>query len=228
MKQIIVAAAMLFASSVAMAQYADTDNYTRLQASFVTNKLSNAGDPGIEPKGFALGITQGYSVSDQLPIFLEIGANLQWSHSAKDLISAPGKTVDYKFTYMNVAIPVNGVYKYTLNDKVAFSGYAGLNFKVNFMGLQKSNEAIFFDADKNEFSKKLNLLSKDAMGGRDYRANIFQLGGQIGLGVHLSDIYIGWQYQNDFMKFLETNDDDKQRWHTNYITVGYTVDLFNL
>lgn len=213
MKQIIVAAAMLFASSVAMAQYADTDNYTRLQASFVSNKLSNTEDPGIEPKGFVLGIVQGYSVSDQLPLFLEVGANLQWSHSAKDV---PVTKEDLTFTYMNFAIPVNCVYKYTLNDKVAFSGYAGLNFKVNMLGMHKLGD------------NKCNYLKKDDMGGRDNRANIFQLGGQIGLGVHLSDIYIGWQYQNDFMKFIELPNADKQRWHSNFITVGYTVDLFNL
>lgn len=226
-KHIIASAAFMLIASSAMAQYVDTDNYTRLQASFIANRLSNDGNYGIEPKGLSVGLIQGYSVSDVYPIFLEFGANLQFAHSAKDY-SFGGKVVDSRFTYMNVAVPVNGVYKFTLNDKVAFSGHAGLNFKLNMLALQKSDEKIYFSPSSLSPTDKLNLLSKDDMGSRANRGNIFQLGGQIGAGVHLSDFYIGWQFQSDIMNFLDPENGDKQRWHTNYITIGYTVDLSEL
>lgn len=213
--KLFVAAALMAVSTSAMAQYVDTDNYMRYQVSFAANRMTNtdaAGFEGINPKGLSAGVILGNSVSNRLPIFVEYGANLHWSHSVKDFASLG----DFKFSYMNVAVPLNGVYKYTLNDKVAFSGHAGLNFKVNFM-------ARCTDPTDHKYS----LLSKKDMEGRDNRASIFQLGGQIGCGVHLNHFYLGWQYQSDFMPFLKEDAwqgfSDKHKFHTNYITLGYTL-----
>ena len=214
MKKIfLVAATMLLTVGAAMAQ-----DYTRLQASFVANKMTNIADDAIAPKGAALGAVIGFSVSDNLPIYVEPGINLSWSHSAKDLKAGGIKTAEEKFTYMNVAVPVNGVYKFELNDKVAFSAHAGLNFKVNFMAKEHYKVV---GGDKSDCS----WISKDDMGDRENRANIFQLGGQVGCGVHLQQFYIGWQYQSDFMKFQESDYSgaEKHKWHTNYITIGYTL-----
>ncbi len=204
-KNLLMAGVLMITASSAMAQYVDTENYLRVQASFVANKLTNTDN---DPKGIALGGVYGLGVSDNLPIFVEVGAQLEWAHSANDVVVS-GSNEDLKFTYMNVSIPVNGVYKYTLNDKVAFSGHAGLNFKVNFLAKEKYADY------------KINFLSKDDMGGRDNR-NIFQLGGQIGAGVHLGQFYLGWQYQGDFMPLAKSGG-DKFKFHTNYISVGLTL-----
>lgn len=221
MKKIFtLAAAMLLTVSAAMAQ----ENYTRLQVSYINNTLTNVEEDAIAPKGFTLGGVLGLSVSDNLPIYLEPGINVSWSHSAKDLKAAGIKTSEVKFTYMNVAVPVNGVYKFELNDKVAFSGHAGLNFKVNFMA--KQHTKTFDPVTGKQLAKSdVSWISKDDMGDRENRANIFQLGGQVGAGVHLSQFYFGWQFQTDFMKFQEWDVDnaDKHKWHTNYITIGYTL-----
>lgn len=208
----LMAACMMLSATAASAQFVDTDNYTRVQASFVSLNLSNLPSDvvAIEPKGFSLGLVQGYSLTDAMPIFLEFGANLTWAHSAKDGIGGD----DITFNCMNVAVPVNGVYKYTLNDRVAFSGHAGLNFKLNLIDTEHIGD------------EKIKWLDKDDMGGRDNRANIFQLGGQIGAGVHLSDFYVGWQFQSDFMKLLESENGDKHRFHANFITIGYQGELW--
>lgn len=203
-KLFAMAAVALLAVSAAWAQ-----DYTRLQASYVSHLLTNAevGDKDIEPKGVTLGAVLGFSVTDELPIFVESGANLTWAHGAMDV---PGGEV--KSTYMNFAIPVNGVYKFEINDKVAISGFAGLNFKVNFLGKTKA------------YDVKTNWLSKDDMGGRDNRANIFQLGCQFGAGVHLGQIYLGYEFQPDLMNFQKYEGGKAHKWLANYITVGFDIE----
>lgn len=220
MKKIFtVVAAMLLTVGATMAQ----ESYTRLQVSYISNTLTNydfEGEDMAAPKGFVLGGVMGLPVSDVLPIYLEPGVNLSWSHSAKDLKTMGVKVAEEKFTYMNIAVPVNGVYKFELNDKVAFSGHLGLNFKVNFMAKEHYKE---FNAMSNKWDR--SWISKDDMGDRENRANIFQLGGQVGAGAHLGQFYIGWQFQTDFMKFQQADVDgaDKHKWHTQYITIGYTL-----
>lgn len=203
------AAVALLAVSAAFAQ-----DYTRLQASYVAFKLTDTddfGDKEIQPKGINLGAALGFSVTDNQPIYVEPGINLTWAHSAQDIDPIYGIS-ERKFTYMNVAIPVNGVYKFEVNDKVAISGHAGLNLKVNFMAREH------LDDDKGSW------LSRKDMGSRDDRANIFQLGGQIGCGVHLGTFYIGYQFQSDFMKFQEFKaGGPSHKWLANYITLGITM-----
>lgn len=213
-KLFAIAATMLFSVGAVWAQ----DNYTRLQASFLSHKMTNSemGDKEITPKGVNLGAIMGFAVSDAQPIFLETGMTLTWAHSAVDFNVLGVKAGEMKFTYMNVAIPLNGVYKYEINDKVAISGHAGLNFKVNFMAKEHLTDD---KGDKTSWS----LLSKKDMGSRDDRANIFQLGGQVGCGVHLGQLYLGYQFQTDFMKFQKTEGLDAHRWVGNYITLGYTL-----
>lgn len=222
----LVAAALLSVSANAVAQVVDTDNYTRIHASYVTAGISNTAFtplPSIDPKGVSIGILQGFSLTDELPLFLEVGANLNWLHSAADVVGANVVVGDRKFTNMNFAVPINGAYKYTLNDKVAFSGHAGINLKVNMFSIDKFHYKIG-GASADE---KVNYLKKDDMGGRDNRGNIFQLGGQVGAGVHLADFYLGWQFQLDFMKTIEWDNGDKSRLHANYFTIGYQGEIFD-
>lgn len=214
-KILVAAAVMLSGATSAFAQF-DNENYTRVQASYITGSISNVGGY-IEPKGVSLGLMQGYSLTDELPVFLEIGANLAWMHSAKDIVNLGNIDGDYKYSNMNIAIPINGVYVYTINDRVAVSGFAGLNCKVNMFCIEKVTGR-----------DKVNWLKKDDMGGRENRGNVFQLGGQIGAGVHLANFYLGWQYQSDFMKLIEWGNGDKAKLSLNYFTVGYQGDIFGL
>lgn len=205
MKKIFaMAVAAVLSVSAAWAQ-----DYTRLQASYVSHRLTNAevGGKDIMPKGVTLGAVLGFSVTDELPIFVESGANLTWAHSAMDVAD-----VDVKCTYMNFAIPVNGVYKFEINDKVSVSGFAGLNLKVNFMAKEHIGDS------------KFSWLSKDDMGGRDNRANIFQLGCQLGAGVHLGQVYLGYEFQPDLMNFQKSEGGKAHKWLANYITVGFDIE----
>lgn len=224
-KTLLVAGLMSIAG-VASAQFSwcpeiNTDNYVRLQASFVANNLTNMKSlTGVHtdytPKGFRAGILFGTSVSDDLPIFVEYGANFTWMHDIEDINRGVFAGGESKYTNINFAIPLNLAYKFTINDKVSVSPYAGFNFKVNALAKYKVRESLA--------NYSMNLLDKDDVGGRDNR-NIFQLGGQVGIGVNFQEFYLGWEYQGDFMKLVEAPNGDKIKNHTNYITVGYTLDL---
>lgn len=207
-KFFIVAAALVLSAGAAMAQ-----DYLRLQASFVANKMTDYADDNVKPKGINFGGVAGFSVSDNLPIYLEPGVNIAWAHSAKDIAGGG----EIKFTYMTAAIPLNCVYKYEINDKVAVSGFLGLNNKFNFMAKEHDKGPGY----KNDFS----WLSKKDMGSREDRASFYQLGSQLGAGFHVSRFYIGYQFQWDWMKFQEYDvpNADTHKWVTNYITVGYTL-----
>ena len=199
-----VAAAMVSVSALV------AQDYTRLQVSFVNCYLShyNYSHKDVNPKGLSLGAAFGLSLSDEIPLYLEPGAQLTWAHQVEDLPN----NGDYKFTYMNLSAPVNVVYKYDINDKVAISAHTGLNLKMNLI------------ARAHVYDEKYNMLSKSDMGSRDNRANLFQLGGQFGFGVHVSEFYFGYQYQYDFVNFQQYSGETKNHhWLTNYITVGYTI-----
>lgn len=219
-----LAAVMLLSVGAMWAQ----DNYTRLQVSYIIDKMTNSEflEKEIMPKGVTLGAVQGFLVSNEYPLYVEPGVNLTWAHSAVDLASGAAED---KFTYMNFAIPINAVYKYEINDKVAVSGQAGLNFKLNLLSKEHFTAV---GSSKESF----NWLSKKDMGSRDNRASIFQLGGQFGVGFHIQDLYLGYQFQFDFVKFQSVEDKtagniifnerfkgDDHRWLTNYITIGYTI-----
>lgn len=214
MKKIFALAALLLSFGAVVAQ----DNYTRLQVSYVFNKMTNSeiGDKYITPKGLTLGGVMGFLVTDDYPVYVEPGVTVSWAHSAVDYKAAGLKLGENKFTYMNLAIPINAVYKYEINDMVALSAHAGLNMKLNYLAKQHLNPEI---GEKQSFS----WLSKKDMGSRDDRASIFQLGGQIGVGFHVQDLYIGYQFQTDFVPFQKTDGADPHRWLTNYITIGYTL-----
>lgn len=214
MKKIFALAALLLSFGAVVAQ----DNYTRLQVSYVYNKMTNydLGDKSIAPKGVTLGGVMGFLVTDDYPIFVEPGVSLSWAHSAVDYKAAGVNLGENKFTYMNFAIPVNAVYKYEVNDLISISAHAGLNMKLNFLAKQHLNPVV---GEKVSAS----WLSKKDMGSRDDRASIFQLGGQVGLGFHIQELYLGYQFQTDFVPFQKTDGADPHRWLTNYITIGYTL-----
>ena len=206
----LVAVALLSVGAVV------AQDYTRFEASYVAFKMTNTtiGGKSIQPKGINAGVAWGFGVSDDQPIYVEPGFNLTWAHCAQDIDVVPGIAYDErKFTYMNAAIPVNGVYKLEFNDKVSFSGHAGLNFKVNMM------------AREHDGDEKFSWLSKKDMGSRDDRANIFQLGYQLGCGFNLGVLYVGYQFQGDFMKFQKFKaGGDSHKWVANYITLGITIE----
>jgi len=211
MKKIIsifAVAAFLFSANAKAQLVNDTEGYQRIEASFAVQKFITENDNHSEEdktKGFELGFIKGISLTNRIPLFLELGGQLTWTHS-KDEVD----NVDNKVTFMNIAIPVNVAYKFAFanSENITIVPFVGPNFKFNVIGKEKWGD------------EKVSYLSKDDMGGKDNRANIFQVGLNLGVGVNIAQrLYVGYRFQPDFTKYIEIGSiENKTR--TNYLTLG--------
>lgn len=196
---IIAAIAALFSTNANAQLKNDTEGYQRYEASFVAQKFDWGHDAETKLKGFELGYINGINLTTKLPLFLELGGQLTWTHANDDIMVG-----EIKHTFMSLAIPVNAAYKlaFASSETVTIVPFIGPNFKFNLIGKEK------YDGEK------FSYLSKDDMG--DDRAKRFQVGMNLGVGVNINKtLYIGYHFQPDFADYL-----DGVKAKTNYITVG--------
>lgn len=206
------------------------DTYEDSEMSVLTFGIFEA-DAEIKSRGFELGYVQGINLTTRVPIFLELGGKLTWSHSSKAkanniklIVATTGPSVtlseytrngsyevDAKTTFMSIAIPANIAYKFAfVNSGVTMVPYVGPNFKFNLIGKGK--------VEFGDEEIKTSFFDKDEMGGSDNTARRFQIGLNLGVGVNLSKVlYVGYCFQPDFTHYFDI-DDCKTR--SNYITVG--------
>ncbi|MCR5362030.1 MAG: outer membrane beta-barrel protein [Bacteroidales bacterium] len=209
-------AALMLISTMASAQFSNSkssghstanifsgssvDDYKRVQVSFVAAKMSFGGETADDAtKGINAGILWGKGILDNVPLAVEYGANITWTRYS-DEEEYWGTKTETKENFMNIAIPVNLAYHFSVNDDVSVIPHAGLNMRVNV--LAKSTAEV--DGEKEE----TNWFD-------DSDAKRFQLGANLGIGVTYQKYYLGYQFQADFMEFAE-----ETKWRTNYITVG--------
>lgn len=233
MKKFIIAALMLTASSATFAQFTnggskgaagDNSDYNKVYTSFnvgsFTYKESFKGggykgsdDESVGLIGFNVGYAHGFNLKNTLPLFLELGGEFNFNSGSKD---------DDTYTFMNIAVPVNVVYRFGVSDNFAIAPYAGLNFKINVIGKVKDD-----DADESE-----SYFNKDDMGD-DWTANRFQLGMNVGVNFIVNNKFsFGYRFQPDFIKYQswdksvkyegEKFEGEQSTKHTNhFFTFGY-------
>lgn len=214
----LIAVALLAAFAVDSAAQLtrDTEEWSRFQVSFDAQRLKYKNPYGADPdatkaKGFAIGYMRGISVTTRKPIFIDLGANIAWNHCSETV----GNN-ELKYTFMNLSIPVNAAYKLSFaSSSITIVPFLGPNFKFNFMGVCR-NEAT---------DNRHNYLSKDDSG--DAKANIFQVGMNLGVGVNLKKLYVGYTFQPDFSPYQKYNDGagrvHKTKTINNLITLGINL-----
>lgn len=233
MKKMIFAAALIAASvSVANAQdynrVALSYDYTGLSFNkdydvFDTNKSETLGT-----NGFDLNYTHGFGVANNM--FVEAGANIDFlfgSHSDEGY----GEKETLKFQNINLQVPVNFVYRFNITDGVSIDPYVGINFKLHFSERYKTEYEDLEDPEYNETSKWVSVFDdgQDAMDGKDYTWNRFQMGWQVGVGLNYERYYLGVQVGTDFIpayshNFKEDGYNSKPKVNTTNVKVslGYT------
>ena len=135
--------------------------------------------------GFTLGYFRSIGIGgDNVPLFLEVGGNVQYGlHTEK----VGGVRVNDHLMSLN--IPINFGYSIRLGDNLALNPYMGIKFRLNLLGVET------YDIKGVE---NTNLYSKDDMG--DARYNRFQIGGQIGAKMIISEaFFVEAGYHIDFM-----------------------------
>lgn len=244
--QLLLTACLLLMATTASAQFSNTgssgsksksgsvlsmntDPYTRVFVGYSPLKLTaKASTPhgdteeDMNFKGITAGLVHGISLSDRLPFFVELGANLQYSaHKDEESDDYPDEyyrwTEETKYWFLSMNIPVNLSYKFSLaDDKFGITPFVGLNFRVNFTGENyvKGKEASY------SYSHCANLFddSKDEM---DIAAwNHFQMGLNVGLNLNYQNLSLGVQYTTDFMPIYKFDDGHNYEYKGN---VGVTT-----
>lgn len=246
MKKTIAALAVaLMAVSMPAASFGES--YNRVQASYLNdhygyNKHFGEDAASFSANGIGVSYVHGFGLSESLPMFIETGLQFNTAIKSTTLesdrfdVEHLGETyyVDAKskekFTNINLAVPVNFVWRFNVADNLTIAPYAGINFRVNVLGKVKYS----VDLDTNlpdDFEDEMlegvedadassNLYSKKDMGD-DGTWNRFQMGWQIGVGAEYSNIYLGVQYGTDFIPAFKY---EKAKVNTGRlaVTVGYS------
>lgn len=193
-----------FANSNSSSSYSDDMNgWQGLRVSYHPMSLSPDKGDNIGMTGFSAGYVKGFALSQNVPIFLEVGANLLWA--SKDLTEDLGfdDYEDYedmdasvKLNMFSVNIPVNFGYKYTVNEKFSIYPYIGLNFRINAVGKIKMEAEYEGESE----SESIDVFSKDDM--EEYEMGDawkrFQAGWQIGVAFNINKFTLAASYGKDF------------------------------
>ncbi len=190
-------------------------------------------DNNFNLNGFGVNYIHGFSVSKRLPMFIETGVNfnfeLESKISNKQIYNDWIRTKSTK-QFINMQVPVNFTYRFTITDGVYVAPYAGLNFKLNIIGRYKDEMKTSFSdselkdlfVDPEDFEGKwISVFSKRDMGSNDYTCNRFQVGWHIGAGLTYKSFYLGLQYGTDFTPIYKYKD-DKINTGNLKVSLGYT------
>ena len=140
--------------------------------------------------GFGVEYRRGFLMSQTYPFYIELGANANmgfYSNDDKDRYY-PVKTT---ITAANLQIPMDFVYRFTLNDKLIIAPYAGITFKVNLMMLER------YSSESQKYTSNY-LGNHSPWGFENYEKwNRFQAGWQVGVGAQYKSYYLAVQYGMD-------------------------------
>lgn len=240
--KLFVAAAILAVSTTTSAQFMNTAKnssastvstegwgtfYVQWNPSSISVDAKGADDQSFT--GLSVGYNQAFGIAKNTPLFLEVGAALQYSFYKED-----GDVIVYeydeyedeiyydivdgeeKFNMFSVKVPVNLLYKFQIpNSSVALVPFAGATLRYNLSGKRKvsATEEEFEDVEDAEY----DLFDKKDMGSKDATWKRFQLGWQVGVNAHFGENFLlGVSYGSDFSEICK-----KTKIKTTSITLGY-------
>ena len=239
--------ALALAGVLAVAGSASAEDYNRVAISYDNThfgynkdyKADEDEDPSFSTNGFGLNYIHGFSLSNSLPMFLEVGGNVNFNfYSNTGEFKFGGETEKYKsqFQNINLQVPVNFVWRFNVVEDFTIAPYVGLNFKLHFV----SKTRAYMDGDwedkaeEDEAKEWTNLFSdsKDkGVGDKDFTWNRFQMGWHVGATFQYTQWSLGVQYGTDFIpayshtfKAEEGGKDFKPAINTGNLklSVGYT------
>ena len=208
MKKTLMIAAL---GLMALAAKAQSDNYNRVYIGYAPIMATDDDIWDETFHGLNIGYTKGISLNGNAPLYLEVGANVQFNmYTEKEYDYAH----DLTLTMLQAQIPVNITYLFPLGDSgITLAPYAGLSAKFNILGKEK------LENPDNGNSHEMDYFSKDDMG--DFAAKRFQVGMQLGANITFGENWnLGIGYQRDLTSFMEA-DSHKLMFHGIVATVGF-------
>ena len=161
----------------------------------VTLKAS-AGDESdsVDMTGLSINWTQARLLTDQLPLYIQYGAGLQYSWY-KDSDSYESDYYSYSYTsttsFLTLSVPVNVVYNFAVpNTPISVMPYLGLSANLHLLGQTTTT----MEDDGDVESKTYSFFSEDDMGSSSSTYNRFILGWQVGAMVSLDKYFLRFGY----------------------------------
>ena len=208
MKKTLLIAILGLMALVAKAQ---NENYNRIYIGYTPIMATDDDMWDDTFHGLNVGYTKGLSLNGNVPLYLEVGANVQFNMYSEEEYDYAH---DLTMTFLQAQIPVNVTYLFPLGDSgISLAPYAGLSAKFNILGKQK------LENPDNGNSHEVDFFSKDDMG--DFAAKRFQVGMQLGANITFGENWnLGIGYQRDLTSFMEA-DSHKLMLHGIVATVGF-------
>ncbi len=220
MKKIIMIAAL----TVAGFGIANAQGYNRIGLSYNNTQYNWGGDADDDDEnfklnGFGIDYIHGFRVSRALPMYVELGANVNFNFGNVLNEEEGNYSAKVKMQDINLQVPVNYTYKFAIADFFSIAPYAGINFKLH---LSSRTKAEYKEHGVKGETDWVDLFSKDDMD--DDTWNRFQMGWQIGVNFQYTKFNVGFQYGTDFIPAYSYKEDGyKERLNTGNlkITLGY-------
>lgn len=216
----------------------DTNGWQKLYVSYNPYKIVSdvSGSDDIDMTAFSLGYSKGFSIAQDLPLFVEAGIEATYAFKTlDDNITYSNVELEQKMTYLSATVPVNLAYKFSVPAKnLSIVPYVGVNLKGNIIGKLKKNivsdlEKSSYDTEK-EFWKayenkdanpprlqEMDYFDKKETGNKDTQWKRVQFGWQLGIGIHYNQVYVGLGYSKDLSELCK-----KQKVSKTSITLGYS------
>lgn len=208
MKKTLLIAILGLMALVAKAQ---NENYNRIYIGYTPIMATDDDIWDDTFHGLNVGYTKGLSLNGNVPLYLEVGANVQFNMYSEEEYDYAH---DLTMTFLQAQIPVNVTYLFPLGDSgITLAPYAGLSAKFNILGKQK------LENPDNGNSHEVDFFSKDDLG--DHTAKRFQVGMQLGANIIFGEkLNLGIGYQRDLTSYMEY-DHEKLMFHGIVATIGF-------
>lgn len=203
-------------SKSAYSIYETEDGWQGLRVSYkpIVMDVKESGD--LDLNGVSLDYVKAFRVGGNVPLFVEIGAGLQWaSYFDKEIVEESGIeiTTEERFSVASINVPVNLAYQCFLSNKVSLTPYVGLNIKGHVFGQSAVVAMSEYAGETAKVEKEMNLFDSEDM--NENPCKRFAIGWHIGATVTFSRFNLGVSYGTDFTEF---NTDTK--FMTTAVTLG--------
>ena len=172
---------------------ADTEAWQGVRFSYNSYTIDESEMEYDAISAFELGYVKAFSISQELPLFLETGAS--FVYATGDLFSEYG--VDLSLNMSSLVVPFNVGYKVAFGDNMSFFPYVGVSLKGHLAGEME----LSYDGN----SMTADIFDEDDMG-KDAAYNRFQIGWQIGATLNINKFNFGVSYGTDFMELAKKVD----------------------
>lgn len=174
----------------------DCNSYSRLELGYLGTNFNIKTDWGelddfYDLKGFTLGYARGISLSEEIPIFLEVGSQINYgTHSESE--EDEDESIKVRTNLLTLAVPVTFVGKLSFSNGIYLAPYLGIHFDVNLLFNDKTKYSYSYRGDSGSETETESYFEEDGW-------KRFQMGFQSGLNVGYKKFNLGIGYRGNFM-----------------------------